>query len=45
MYIIQGKHLLEMLEDRGYNVEHLKNYTSEEIKNVNRTINGKFKYC
>lgn len=28
------KHLLEMLEDRGYNVDHLKNYTSDEIKTM-----------
>ena len=26
------KHLLEMLEDRGYDVNHLKNYNEEEIK-------------
>ena len=30
------KHLLEMLEDRGYNVDHLKNYTSEEISIIAR---------
>ena len=37
------KHLLEMLEDRGYDVEHLKNYTHDDIKEmmVNH-INGKF---
>jgi DNA-directed RNA polymerase subunit H (RpoH/RPB5) len=37
------KHLLEMLEDRGYDVEHLKNYTTDDIKEmmVNH-INGKF---
>ena len=28
------KHLLEMLEDRGFNVSDLKNYTEEEIKNM-----------
>ena len=28
------KHLLEMLEDRGYNTGHLKNYTSDEIKTM-----------
>ena len=28
------KCLLEMLEDRGYNVDHLKNYTSNEIKTM-----------
>jgi DNA-directed RNA polymerase subunit H (RpoH/RPB5) len=28
------KHLLEMLEDRGYNTDHLKNYTSDEIKTM-----------
>ena len=26
------KHLLEMLEDRGFPVENLTNYTSEDIK-------------
>jgi len=28
------KHLLEMLEDRGFNVDELKNYTEEEIKTM-----------
>lgn len=34
-------HLLEMLEDRGYNVDSLKNFTSEEIKEMlsNHKIN------
>lgn len=37
------KHLLEMLEDRGYNVDHLKNYTTEEIKiMLKQHIDGKF---
>ena len=27
-------HLLEMLEDRGYNVDSLKNFTSDEIKEM-----------
>ena len=27
-------HLLEMIEDRGYNVDHLKNYTYDEIKTM-----------
>jgi len=37
------KHLLEMLEDRGYNVEHLNNYTSEEISIMAREhLNNKF---
>jgi len=37
------QHLLEMLEDRGYNVEHLKNYTSDEIKTmIIEHSNGKF---
>ena len=32
-YVFQSrKHILEMLEDRGYDVDHLKNYTAEEIK-------------
>ena len=36
-------HLLEMLEDRGYNVDHLKNYTSDEIKTmIIEHSNGKF---
>ena len=36
-------HLLEMLEDRGYDVNHLKNYTSEEIKIMLNEHNiGKF---
>jgi DNA-directed RNA polymerase subunit H (RpoH/RPB5) len=37
------KHLLEMLEDRGFDVEHLKNYTTLDIKEmmVNH-ITGKF---
>ena len=36
-------HLLEMLEDRGYNVDHLKNYNSDEIKTMlSEQINGKF---
>jgi DNA-directed RNA polymerase subunit H (RpoH/RPB5) len=37
------KHLLEMLEDRGFEVEHLKNYTSEDIKEIMvNHISGKF---
>lgn len=37
------KHLLEMLEDRGYDVEHLKNYTSDDIKEILLNhITGKF---
>ena len=37
------KHLLEMLEDRGYNVDHLKGYTEDEIKTMlNEHNNGKF---
>ena len=37
------KHLLEMLEDRGYNIDHLKNYTSDEIKTmIIEHFNGKF---
>lgn len=37
------KHLLEMLEDRGFNVEDLKNYTEDEIKiMLNEHNNGKF---
>jgi len=37
------KHLLEMLEDRGYNVEHLKNYTLEEMSiMLIEQIAGKF---
>ena len=28
------QHLLEMLEDRGYNIDHLKTYTSDEIKTM-----------
>jgi DNA-directed RNA polymerase subunit H (RpoH/RPB5) len=37
------KHLLEMLEDRGYNVDHLKEYTEDEIKiMLNEHYNGKF---
>ena len=36
-------HLLEMLEDRGYNVDHLKNYSSDEMKvMLHEHINGKF---
>ena len=32
-YVFQSrKHIIEMLEDRGYDVDHLKNYTAEEIK-------------
>ena len=38
------KHLLEMLEDRGYNVDHLKNNTSDEIKTMfHNHLIGKFK--
>ena len=37
------KHLLEMLEDRGYNVDHLKNFTEDEIKEIMLNhITGKF---
>ena len=37
------KHLLEMLEDRGYNVDHLKNFNSEEIQTMlTEQSNGKF---
>ena len=37
------KHLLEMLEDRGYNIDHLKGYTENEIKiMLNEQNNGKF---
>ena len=37
------KHLLEMLEDRGYNVDHLKNYTYNEITTmITEHYNGKF---
>ena len=37
------KHLLEMLEDRGYNVDHLKNYTLEEMSvMLTEQIAGKF---
>jgi len=37
------KHLLEMLEDRGYEVNHLKNYTTEDIKEIMvNHITGKF---
>ena len=37
------KHLVEMLEDRGFEVEHLKNYTSEDIKEIMvNHISGKF---
>ena len=37
------KHLLEMLEDRGYEVDHLKNYTTEDIKEIMvNHITGKF---
>jgi DNA-directed RNA polymerase subunit H (RpoH/RPB5) len=37
------KHLLEMLEDRGYDVEHLKGYTEDEIKTMlNEQYNNKF---
>ena len=37
------KHLLEMLEDRGYNVDHLKGYTTDEIKTMlDEQNNGKF---
>ena len=37
------KHLLEMIEDRGFNIENIKNYNSDDIKEmmVNH-INGKF---
>jgi len=43
-YIVQSrKHLLEMLEDRGYDVEHLKNYSDEEISvMLNEHKIGKF---
>lgn len=38
------KHLLEMLEDRGYNIDHLKDYTSNEIKTMLiEHDNGKFR--
>ena len=43
-YVLDSrKHLLEMLEDRGFPVEHLKNYTPIDIKEmmVNH-ITGKF---
>ena len=37
------RHLLEMLEDRGYNVEHLKNFTPDDIKEIMLNhITGKF---
>ena len=37
------KHLLEMLEDRGYNVEHLRNYNMDDIKEMLLShISGKF---
>jgi len=37
------RHLLEMLEDRGYNVEHLKNFTQDDIKEIMLNhITGKF---
>ena len=37
------KHLLEMLEDRGFDIEHLKNYTVEDIKEIMvNHIAGKF---
>ena len=37
------KHLLEMLADRGYNIDHLKGYTEDEIKTMlNEQYNGKF---
>ena len=37
------KNLLEMLEDRGYNVDHLKNFTEDEIKEMMlNQITGKF---
>ena len=37
------KVILEMLEDRGFNVDHLKNYTEEEIKiMLNEHKIGKF---
>jgi len=37
------KHLLEMIEDRGYNIDHLKNYTSDDIKTMfHEHINGNF---
>ena len=37
------KHLLEMIEDRGYNVDHLKNFTEDEIKEMMlNQITGKF---
>ena len=32
------KHLLEMLEDRGFDIEHLKNYTVEDIKSYSWKI-------
>lgn len=37
------KHILEMLEDRGYNVEDLKNYSEDEMKTMLNQHNiGKF---
>jgi DNA-directed RNA polymerase subunit H (RpoH/RPB5) len=37
------KHLIEMLENRGYNVDHLKNFTEDEIKEMMLNhITGKF---
>lgn len=37
------RHLLEMLEDRGYDVNHLKNYTQEEMKiMLKQHMDGKF---
>ena len=43
-YILDSrKHLLEMLEDRGYNVEHLNNYNTDDIKEMmSNHIIGKF---
>ena len=36
-------HILEMLEDRGYDVEHLKNFTMDEITTMlNDHLNNKF---
>jgi len=43
-YILDSrKYILEMLEDRGYNIEHLKNYNSDDIKEMMAShITGKF---
>ena len=43
-YILDSrKYILEMLEDRGYNVEHLKNYNYDDIKEMMSShITGKF---